>query len=44
MNDLVTDLQHKLKMIDRAIDTLAKNGQRLAQSEMHYRMELAKRS
>ena len=42
MNDLVTDLQHKLKMIDRAIDTLAKNGQRLAQSEMNYRMELAK--
>lgn len=42
MNDLITDLQHKLKMIDRAIDTLAKNGKQLAKSEMNYRIELAK--
>jgi hypothetical protein len=42
MNDLVTELQYKLKMIDKAIDTLAKNGQRKAEAEMNYRIELAK--
>ncbi len=42
MNDLVTELQHKLKMINKAIDTLAKNGQKMAEAEMNYRIELAK--
>lgn len=43
MNDLVTDIQYKLQMINKAIDRLAKNGQRKAQAEMNYRMELAKK-
>ncbi len=42
MNDLVSELQHKLKLINKAIDTLAKNGQRMAEAEMNYRIELAK--
>ena len=41
--DLINDLQHRLKMIDRAITTLANNGQRKAQAEMNYRMALAKK-
>ena len=43
MNDLVTDIQYKLQMINKAIERLAKNGQRKAQAEMNYRMELAKK-
>ena len=31
MNDLVTDIQYKLQMINKAIERLAKNGQRKAQ-------------
>ena len=42
MHDLVIELQDKLKMINKAIDKLARNGQSLAESEMHYRIELAK--
>ena len=42
MQDLVIDLQAKLAMLNKAIDKLAKNGQRLAKSEKNYRMELAK--
>lgn len=40
--DLIVDLQHKLNMINKAIDTLAKNGQRKARAEMNYRIELSK--
>lgn len=41
--DLINDLQYKLQKINKAVDTLAKNGQRKAQAEMNYRMELAKK-
>lgn len=40
-NDLMFDLQNKLTMLNKAIDTLAKNGQKLAQAERDYRMALA---
>lgn len=43
MNDLVTELQYKIQMINKAIDTLAKNGQKKAEAEMTYRIELAKK-
>lgn len=38
--NLITELQNKMQKINLAIDTLAKNGQRFAQSEMNYRMAL----
>ena len=41
MNDLVTDLSYLLRKIDKAIDTLAKNGQQAAKAEMEYRIALA---
>ena len=38
---LVNDLQYTIQRINKAIDSLAKNGQRKAQAEMNYRMALA---
>ncbi len=37
---LVNDLQYKLNMVNKAIDTLAKNGQAKAKAEMEYRIAL----
>jgi|BioPla2DNA2_1021312.scaffolds.fasta_scaffold05473_11 hypothetical protein len=43
MSDLINDLQYKLQLINRAIDTLAHNGKRLAKAEQEYRIGLAKK-
>ena len=43
MNDLVTDIQDKLVMINKAINRLAKNGQLKAEAEMNYRIALAQK-
>jgi predicted metal-dependent RNase len=40
MQDLVIDLQTKLQRINKAIDTLARNGQSKAKAEMEYRIAL----
>lgn len=40
--DLINDLQLLLQRINRAIDTLAANGKKLAEAERTYRVELAK--
>ena len=39
--DLITDMQDKLNMLNRAVNTLAKNGRALAEGERTYRVALA---
>jgi len=41
--DLIIELQNKMTMLDKAVTTLARNGQKLAQAEQDYRMALAER-
>lgn len=39
---MMNELQYLLNKTNKAIDTLARNGQKLAQAEMEYRMALAR--
>lgn len=39
--ELMIDLQNKLSMLNKAVDTLAKNGRALAENERAYRVALA---
>lgn len=39
--DMVLELQNKLAMLNKAVDTLARNGQKLAVCEREYRIALA---
>lgn len=39
--DLMQDLQNKLQLLDRAINSLAKNGRLFAEAEMEYKIALA---
>ena len=41
--DLYLELQNKMSMLDKAVTTLARNGQRLAQAEQNYRIALAEK-
>lgn len=41
--DLYIELQNKMAMLDKAVTTLARNGQKLAQAEQDYRMALAEK-
>lgn len=38
--NLITEIQNKMQLINQAIDTLARNGRKLAESEQVYRVAL----